>query len=83
MRTRIVRIGNSQGVRIPKPVLKDAGFEDEEVDLRAENGRIVITRARGARAGWAEAAKRLHAAGGDVVESTGGTEFDRNEWEWR
>ena len=82
MKSRIVRIGNSQGIRIPKPLLEQAGLEDE-VELHAEQGRIVIATARRARAGWAEAARALHAAGGDVLEPTGPTAFDRTEWKWR
>ncbi|MEO7501626.1 MAG: AbrB/MazE/SpoVT family DNA-binding domain-containing protein [Gemmatimonadaceae bacterium] len=82
MRSRIVRIGNSQGIRIPKPLLEQAGLKDE-VELHAEEGRIVIATAHRARAGWAEAARQLHAAGADVLESTGRTEFERTEWEWR
>ena len=84
MRSKIVRIGNSQGIRIPKPLLETAGMEDEEeVELIAEPGRLVISTARRARAGWAEAARQLNAAGGDALESTGATDFDRTEWEWR
>jgi len=82
MRSRIVQIGNSQGVRIPKPLLEQSGLEGE-VELHAEQGRIVIASPRRARAGWAEAARRLHAAGEDELESTGRTAFDREEWEWR
>jgi antitoxin MazE len=82
MRSRIVRIGNSQGIRIPKPLLEQAGLEDE-VDLHAEAGRIVIATVRRARSGWAEAASRLHAAGDHALDSTGATGFDRTEWEWR
>ncbi|MGQ0643214.1 MAG: AbrB/MazE/SpoVT family DNA-binding domain-containing protein [Gemmatimonadaceae bacterium] len=82
MRSRIVRIGNSQGIRIPKPLLEQAGLEDE-VELHAERGRIVIATARRARDGWADAARALHAAGNDVLESTGSTAFDNAEWEWR
>ena len=39
MKTRIIRIGNSQGVRIPKPLLEESGI-GEEVHLNAERGRI-------------------------------------------
>lgn len=84
MRSRIVRIGNSQGIRIPKPLLDQAGMlDEEEVELHAEPGRVVIETARRARSGWAEAARQLNALGGDALESTGTTEFDRTEWEWR
>jgi len=80
MRSKIVRIGNSQGVRLPKLLIEQAGLE--EVELRAEAGQIVIAAPRRTRAGWAEAAQRARAADDDVLESTGSTRFDQTEWEW-
>lgn len=82
MRAKIVRIGNSQGVRLPKLLLEQAGLTDE-VELTAEAGQIVIAAPRVARSGWADAAKRLHAAQADRLEPTSATEFDATEWEWR
>ena len=82
MRSKIVRIGNSQGVRLPKLMIEQAGLS-EEVELRVESGQIVIAAPRIARAGWAEAARRAHAAGHDALESTGPTRFDATEWGWR
>ena len=82
MRSKIVRIGNSQGVRLPKLMIEQAGLS-EDVELRVEAGRIVIEAPRKARAGWAEAAQRAHVAGHDRLESTGATQFDQTEWEWR
>jgi antitoxin MazE len=83
MKTRIVRIGNSQGVRLPRPLLETAGL-GEDVILRATPGRIVIEAARAPRAGWAEAAKAMHAAGDDaLLDAPTATRFDREEWEWR
>jgi antitoxin MazE len=82
MRARIVRIGNSQGVRLPKLLLEQAGLADE-VELTAETGQIVIAAPRVARAGWAEAAKRLHAAQEDRLDPSSGNAFDETEWEWR
>ena len=51
MKTRIVRIGNSQGVRIPKPLLQQSGL-GEEVELAVENGTIVIRPTSRPREGW-------------------------------
>ena len=82
MKTRIVSIGNSQGVRIPKPLLEQAGLEGD-VELHAEQGRIVIAAVRRARAGWAEAAAELHARGEDGLVETPSPAFDAEEWEWR
>ena len=57
-KARIVRVGNSRGIRIPKALLEEAGLtEDVELDARA--GAITIRPAHGVRAGWAEAAARL------------------------
>lgn len=82
VKARIVAIGNSQGVRIPKPLLEHAGLGGE-VELHAENGRIVIAAARRARAGWAEAAAQLHARADDGLIGTPAPAFDAEEWEWR
>jgi antitoxin MazE len=82
MRSKIVRIGNSQGVRLPKLMIEEAGLS-EDVELRVESGQIVIAAPRVARAGWAEAAERARAAGDDQLESSGATRFDATEWEWR
>ena len=82
-KTRIVKIGNSRGIRIPKTLLDEAELPDE-VELHAERGRLVVQAARRPRSGWAAAAKRMGAHGDDVLldESTV-TKFDREEWEWR
>jgi len=81
VRARIVAIGNSQGVRIPKPLLEQAGLS-AEVELHAEHGRIVIAAARVGRSGWAEAATMLHERGEDGLLDTATPSFDE-EWEWR
>ena len=82
VKARIVSIGNSQGVRIPKPLLERAGLSGE-VELHAESGRIVIAAPRRARAGWAEAAAQLHDHGEDGLLETPSPAFGDEEWEWR
>lgn len=80
--TRIVRIGNSRGIRIPKALLEQADLP-EEVELRAEPGRLVVTAVRSPRVGWAEAARRMHAAGDDgLLDPPQSSSFDDGEWEW-
>ena len=81
MKTRLVRIGNSRGVRIPKPLIEEAGLSDE-VDVRVRAGTIVITPSGTARSGWAEAARELRDRGEDRVLQTPRTRFDEEEWEW-
>ncbi len=82
-KTRIVRIGNSRGIRVPKILLDQAQLPDE-VELHAEPGRLVVQATRRPRAGWAEAARAMSAACDDeMLDEPTTTRFDRKEWEWR
>ena len=82
-KTRIVRIGNSRGIRVPKGLLDQAQLP-EEVELQAELGRLVVRAARGPRAGWAAAAKTMHARGDDhLLDAPTRTHFDDKDWQWR
>lgn len=81
--TRIVRIGNSRGIRVPKGLLEHAQLP-EEVELQAERGRLVVRAARARRAGWGEAAKAQRARGDDeLLDAPTVTKFDRKAWQWR
>lgn len=66
MKTRLVRMGNSRGVRLLKVLLERAQLTDE-VELQVEPGRIIIRTLREPRAGWAEAARQMHARGDDKL----------------
>lgn len=82
MKARIVRVGNSRGVRLPRAILEEAGLFDE-VEIHAEPGRIVIESAARPRAGWAEAAREMAAEGDDgLIDAPTPTRFDTEEWTW-
>lgn len=83
MKTRIIRIGNSQGVRIPKAYLEQSRL-GEQVVLEVQNNEIVIRSAHPRRQGWAEAAKAMAARGEDQLldEGFSHTSWDEEEWEW-
>ena len=84
MKTRIVRIGNSQGVRIPRPLIEQARLP-EEVELRVEANQIVIAPAHPPREGWAEAAAAAAARGAaaaELLDAPAPTRFDEAEWMW-
>ena len=81
-KTRIVRIGNSQGIRVPKALLDQAQLPTE-VELYAEPGRLLVRAARRPRAGWAAAAKAMHIATADrLLDKPTPTRFDEKEWQW-
>ena len=50
MKSHLIQIGNSRGVKLPKALLEEAKLGDE-VDLKAEPGCIVIRSARKVRSG--------------------------------
>jgi antitoxin MazE len=82
MKTKLVRIGNSRGVRIPRPLLEQAGLADE-VELRVVEEGIIIHGIASPRAGWAEAAEQLHDRGEDgLLDELAPTDFDQTEWVW-
>lgn len=67
MRTAIRKMGNSQGVIIPKPLLAQVGLKDEAV-MTVENDALVLRPAhRSARKGWDEASRRIAGHGDDVL----------------
>ena len=81
-KTRIVRIGNSRGIRVPKLLLEQADLPDE-VELRAEPGRLVVRAASRPRAGWAAKARAMHERADDTPLDAGtATRFDRTDWRW-
>lgn len=67
MKARLVPIGNSRGIRIPKSILQQCEMSDE-VNLAVEGRQIVLTPTdQQPRNGWSEAAARMAAAGDDKL----------------
>jgi len=84
MRARIVQIGNSQGIRIPKPLLDQTGLKDE-VDIEIEDGHLIISAASRPRLGWDEAFQAMSREGDDSLLNSEPlpTRWDEEEWEWQ
>lgn len=67
MKTVIRKLGNSQGVLIPKVLLAQVGLKDE-AEMVVENDAIVLRKPRKlTRVGWAEASERIAAAKDDTL----------------
>ena len=84
MRTRIVKIGNSQGVRIPKLLLERSNLA-EEVELEAEDDRIIIRSTKQPRQDWERAFRAMAERGDDSLIDdalTARTQWDEGEWKW-
>jgi antitoxin MazE len=84
VRTRIVRIGNSRGVRIPRHLLEQTGLS-EAVELEAQADQIIIRPVRRPRAGWDEQFRAMAERGDDRLldgDELLPTRWDDAEWEW-
>jgi antitoxin MazE len=64
MKTHLIRIGNSRGIRIPEPLLAQTGLQDE-VELEVEGHRLIISALSHPRAGWEEAFEAMARQGDD------------------
>jgi antitoxin MazE len=85
MKTHIVPIGNSRGIRIPKPLLEQAGLSGE-VEISAQDDTLVIRPVRRPRSGWAAAFQEMAQHGDDrLLDDVAPTQssWDEDEWEWR
>ena len=82
IRTRLIKIGNSQGIRIPKALIEQVGL-GQDVEVEAQDGQLVIRPVRHPRAGW-DAEFRAMAARGDdrLLDAETPTQWDETEWHW-
>lgn len=84
MKTKVVRIGNSRGVRIPKTLLEQCGLHGP-VELEVRDGQLVLRSASRPRVGWDDAFRRMREHGDDALldqDSLPPTKWDRTEWRW-
>jgi antitoxin MazE len=84
MKTQIIRIGNSQGIRIPKLYLQQTGL-GQEVELEVQDNELVIRSTRRPRQGWAEAFQAMAEHGDDKLldeNSMNQSSWDEAEWQW-
>jgi antitoxin MazE len=80
MKADLIPIGNSRGVRIPKPIIDQIGLGDT-VELTVERNRIVISPQR-PRQGWSESfSVSAHEAEEPLLGSPP-NKFDSKEWKW-
>ena len=84
MKARIIKIGNSQGLRIPKPILEQTGIMDD-VEIEVEKNQIIIRPVGNVRDGWDDAFKAMEQAGDDepvIKDETISHSWDEEEWQW-
>jgi antitoxin MazE len=86
MKVKIVKIGNSKGIRIPKVFLRQTGIEDE-VNLEVADNQIILKPSkRSIRKGWDNSFRKMAELNHDELLDkhllSNQTVFDKDEWEW-
>ena len=83
MITKIIKIGNSRGIRIPKAILEQTGLSGQ-VRLEVENGQIILRPADTPRKGWKKSFQHMHEKSDDelIDKDQITSSWDENEWEW-
>jgi len=84
MRAHIVKIGNSQGIRIPKPLLDQTDIKDD-VELEVNKNQIIIRPISNPRAGWDNAFKSMAQNNDDALingDDNISHSWDDEEWQW-
>jgi antitoxin MazE len=82
IRTRIVKIGNSRGIRIPKVLIDQLGLETE-VEISVQRDQLVIRPTSRPRHDWEEQFRTMAERGDDqLLDAPTPTQWDRDEWQW-
>ena len=82
MKTTIVKIGNSKGIRIPKTVLTACHIEDE-VDLLVEKDKIIIIPFKTKpRSGWEVSFEEMAVRKDDKLIIPDSLDLNSKDWEW-
>jgi len=85
MKTKLIRIGNSQGVRIPKPLIEESGIT-EEIEMILRDNEIVLRSVESIRKDWALSFKKMAQQDDDALldqeEIERSSDWDETEWTW-
>ena len=85
MKTSIVKIGNSQGIRIPKLLLRQLQLTGE-VELTVKHNQLVIKPGQRPRQDWDEQFRKMSERRDDWLldeDAVSVTKWDQDEWQWK
>jgi len=82
MKASIIKIGNSRGLRLPKPIIEQCGFK-KEVELEVRDNALIIRPVKQPRSNWAEIFKAMAERKDDKLIEFPNSRWDKEEWEWK
>jgi antitoxin MazE len=85
MKAKLIAIGNSRGIRLPKAMVEQCGLA-EEIELEVKGDRLIVSSPKTLRRGWDSAFARMRRRGDDrlldITAPTVATNWDETEWTW-
>jgi len=85
VRTRLVPIGNSRGIRIPRALIDQCGLTDE-IELEPRHGQLIVRSPSSTRSGWEAAFQKMTENSDDELldadAASRPTEWERTQWKW-
>jgi antitoxin MazE len=82
IRSKIVKIGNSRGIRIPRILLEQVGLFDE-VEMIVQEDKLIIQGVRISRQGWRAQFAAMAEQGDDqLLDQTPATKWEVEDWTW-
>ncbi|MEK7432469.1 MAG: AbrB/MazE/SpoVT family DNA-binding domain-containing protein [Cyanobacteriota bacterium] len=81
MLTKVIKIGNSKGIRIPSNILKQCSIE-EDIELDVKNNQIILKSIKKSRDGWDSAMKKMSKLKEDTLFIDDNIDNEMDDWEW-
>ncbi len=85
MKTKLIRIGNSHGIRIPKPVIEEIGLS-KKIEMILEENQIILRSSEDTRSGWEHSFEQMAQNHDDILLDQEAIEkpsqWDETEWTW-
>ena len=82
VKTQLIKIGNSRGIRIPKLLIDQVGLGDE-VEIAVQHDQLIIRSISHPREGWEEQFQAMAQHGDDqLLDEATPTQWETREWRW-
>lgn len=85
MITKVIRIGNSRGIRLPKSIIEQSHLTDD-IELEVKNNSIIIKSIQNKRENWDKAFSQMSAEHDDTLldgdDLNSQNLWDNDEWVW-
>jgi len=80
MRTNLIKIGNSKGVRITSNIIKECELGNE-IEIKVLDKKVIIEAIREPRSDWNSSFEKMHKNKEDLLINESSNDFDK-DWEW-